>query len=73
MAIRFLTNHGQPGQYIQRLSNQTYAQAAAAEREWLADKVIGEPRATQHCTIAELKAMGMVGVYAHVADQRQGE
>jgi hypothetical protein len=35
--------------------------------EWLADKVIGEPKATEECTVEELKAEGMVGVYRRVA------
>ena len=32
--------------------------------DWLRGKHIGEPRATETYTVAQLKAIGMVGVYA---------
>lgn len=33
--------------------------------KWLADKIIGEPKATDTYTVQELKDMGMVGVYSN--------
>lgn len=39
-------------------------EAARRHREWLTDKIIGEPQATAAHSVEELKAMGVVGVYA---------
>lgn len=39
-------------------------------REWLEDKVIGEPKATAECSVEQLKAMNIVGVYEVESDQQ---
>ena len=32
-------------------------------RQWLKDKIIGEPKASEKYTVEQLKEMGLVGVY----------
>lgn len=32
-------------------------------RQWLADKIIGRPKAGDKYTVEELEAMGMIGIY----------
>lgn len=44
--------------------DETRDQAITRTREWLAGKTLGEPQATLRYTAKELKAMGLVGVYA---------
>ena len=34
------------------------------QESWLADKIIGEPKATEAYSVEQLKKMGMVGIYA---------
>lgn len=68
--MKFLTNHC-VGQAVvdvvceellgvieaQRIADQTI-------EGWLKDKIIGEPQATAHLGVDELKRMGVVGVYS---------
>lgn len=42
---------------------QTLSEAIQEQRDFLKDKLIGEPQATESYSAAELKAMGLVGVY----------
>jgi len=44
-------------------SNQTPDQAWAHEQEWLAGKIIGDPKATDDYSVAQLRAMNLVGIY----------
>ena len=50
--------------------DQTRSEAIASYRQWLADRVIGKPQATEKggYTAAELKVMGLVGVYKWVEE-----
>lgn len=48
---------------IVRYYGERASDAWRRERAWLAGKIIGEPQATRNCSVAELKAMHMVGVY----------
>ncbi len=50
--------------YVARSFHETPEEAWAHHQEWLKGKVIGEPQATEAYTVEQLKAMGMVGVYA---------
>lgn len=68
--LRFLTNIHDPQDknarmYIRCMPYQTQEQAWREHLEYLKDKVIGDPQKTEAYTVAELKAMGLVGVYAY--------
>lgn len=67
--MTWLTNISDPsrdphGQTVLTLPGQSHGDAVAAFRYWLRDKVIGDPMATDAYSVAELKIMGIVGVYA---------
>ena len=66
---RFLSNTHDPKDenapmYVVRSFHETQEQAWANHLEWLKDKVIGDPQATEAYTVEQLKEMCMVGVYA---------
>ena len=66
--LRFLSNTHDPKDknfqmYVARSFHETQEQAVARHLEWLKGKVIGDPQATEAYTVAQLKEMGMVGVY----------
>lgn len=66
--MKFLTNLYNPNRWnardkITTRIDETPEEAWASQEIWLADKVIGAPRATDTYTAAELRRMGMVGVY----------
>lgn len=52
---------------IMTLRGQTQAEAWRLRQQWLSDKMIGSPKATDQYSIRELAAMGLVGVYAFPA------
>lgn len=67
--MKFLTNTHDPKDknakmYVARRVHETQEEAWRHHLDWLKDKVIGEPQATEHYTVGELKEMGLVGVYA---------
>jgi hypothetical protein len=67
--MRWLTNIYDPRRpdfkaNIHLTTLQTPEDAARDAREWLRDKTVGTPKATRYFTVAELEAMGMVGIYA---------
>lgn len=43
---------------------QTHAEAWRLQQRWLSDEMIGSPKATDHYSVRELAAQGLVGVYA---------
>ena len=49
--------------YVARRTHETQEEAWANHLYWLKGKVIGEPQATEAYTVAQLKEMGLVGVY----------
>ena len=66
--MEFLTNTHDPKDkcakmYVARSIHETPAEAWAHHVEWLKDKVIGDPQATEAYTVEQLKEMGLVGVY----------
>lgn len=67
----FLSNTGDPkdpnaSMYVARGTDETAAEAWQHHLQWLNGKIIGEPRGSSKYTSAELKARGLVGVYADV-------
>jgi hypothetical protein len=67
--LRFLSNTHDPKDkfarmYVARRFDETQEEAWHWHLEWLKGKVIGDPQATETYTVAQLKEMGMVGVYA---------
>lgn len=56
--------------FLIAMRGETQSQAAELHRQWLADKVIGEPQSAQadSPSPSELKAMGLVGVYKWVEE-----
>lgn len=52
-----------PDRFVLPRIGGTEAEARAIEDAWLADKIIGEPQATEGFTVEELKEWGLVGVY----------
>lgn len=67
--LRFLSNTHDPKDknarmYVARRFDETQEEAWRNHLAWLKGKVIGEPQATEAYTVAQLKEMGMVGVYA---------
>lgn len=68
--MRFLSNTYDPKRAdaktkVGRQDSETLEQAWQRKQEWLSDKLIAAPQATEHFTVAELVSLGMVGVYAH--------
>ena len=66
--MEFLTNTHDPNDknariYVSIQPHETLKEAVARHTEWLKGKVIGEPQATEAYTVAQLKEMGLVGVY----------
>ena len=66
--MKFLINTHNPARpdarrHVVLLFNETRDLAWTREREWLSDKIIGEPRANETHTVKELKDMNLVGVY----------
>lgn len=66
--MKWLTNTRDPRRadrsaYAQKWPGETPQEALDRLDAWLADKIIGEPKATPGYTVAELKAMHLVGVY----------
>lgn len=69
MTLVFLSNTYNPNAedaftYVRRRPHETPTEAWQHKLEWLSDKIIGEPQATEHYTVEQLKAMNMVGVYS---------
>ena len=67
--MRFLTNLYDPTafnaeQMIATEVGQTREEALKSQNSWLNDKIIGDPKATDDYTVAELQQQNMVGVYA---------
>lgn len=67
--MKFLSNTYDPNRtdardHVQQLSDETQEEAWRNYRHWLRGKVIGDPQPTKRHSVAELRAMGMVGVYA---------
>lgn len=54
--------------FVFRMPDETQEHAWRTYLQWLNGKVIGEPQATDHYTVEQLKAMGLVGVYVQVED-----
>ena len=48
---------------VHTMPHETIEHAWHWHMKWLSDKVIGEPMATAHYTVEQLKNMGLVGVY----------
>ncbi len=73
---KFLTNAYDPSrldakQKIIRQPGQTREETWQSELKYLADKEIGEPRATDFYTVSQLKQMNMVGVYLNTETKSQ--
>lgn len=62
--LRWLTNIHLDPQMICRCSGESQQEAIENHREFLRDKIIGDPKATATYTVEALKKQGMVGVYA---------
>ena len=72
--MRFLTNIHNPKDpkakmylalsFDEAFDPQGHERAWQRHLDWLKDKIIGEPQGTDTYTSAQLKEMGMVGVYA---------
>lgn len=67
--MRFLCNDSDPKDPNARnlvftRVDQTQDEAYQQHLRWLADKIIGEPHATEFYTVQQLKDMGLVGIYA---------
>jgi hypothetical protein len=61
--LKWITNHHPDERNVIIEFGQSREEAVRHQREWLRDKVIGEPQGTEHYTVEKLKAMGLVGVY----------
>ena len=66
--MKWLTNFHDPkdenfGFYVIARPDETHAQAVENTRRWLAGKIIGDPKATELCSVEQLKSWNMVGVY----------
>lgn len=66
--MEFLTNTHDPKDknakmYVARRFDQSQEDAWYWHCKWLEGKVIGDPQATEAYTVAQLKEMGLVGVY----------
>ena len=66
--MRFLTNMYDPKQedtkwHISTLPEKTLQQTWKDHEEWLKDKIIGPPQATDTMTVEELQKGNIVGVY----------
>lgn len=67
--MKWLTNIYNPNrpdafQYIYSELGESIDQAWSNHLEWLKDKIILEPKATDTYTVEQLEEMGMVGVYS---------
>ncbi len=58
--------------YVQTRIDQTAEEAWQKYIEWLADKRIGLPLASERYTVDELLGMNIVGVYAPVPTENAG-
>lgn len=68
--LSFLANIYNPkdkraSMYVFRSPYETQEQAWIHHLEWLKDKVIGDPQATEASTVEQLKERGLVGVYTY--------
>ena len=66
--MKWLTNMRDPKavdakRYLLLQDGQTREQAWEDLQRYLMNKVIGEPKATEHHSVKELTAMGSVGIY----------
>jgi len=66
--MRWLTNTYDPSlpdvrMHVVRCFPETFEESWRLHLDYLKDKIIGEPQATEKYTVEQLKAMGMVGVY----------
>jgi len=66
--MKWLTNLYNPRRpdawcHIARRHDETLLQAYSRHKEWLEDKIIGRPKATDTHSVAELEAMDLVGIY----------
>ena len=70
MRLRWLTNHADPripdweDRFIHNIQ-MTREESIRLRREWLADKVIGDPK-PEELTVQQLKEQNMVGIYRRV-------
>jgi hypothetical protein len=69
VTLRFLSNIHNPADpcapmYLVCDFREDPARAWKYHMEWVNSNVIGEPQGTEACTSEELKAMGLVGLYA---------
>jgi len=46
------------------MPNETPEQARQRWFQWIGNKVIGRPKATESHTVEELEAMGLIGIYS---------
>ena len=65
--MKWLTNHD--FSFVVQFCGETIRQARERQKGWLADKVIGEPKATEFYTAAELRAQGLYGIYIEIPDE----
>ena len=65
--MKWLTNHYMPKdpsrKIYQHEKGVSTREQILWEREWLKDKIIGKPQATEAYTVEQLEEMEMVGVY----------
>ena len=59
----FDPNHPDAKRGVTRRFDETPEEAWNNQVLWLSDKIIGEPKATKHHSVDELKEMNLVGVY----------
>lgn len=75
--MQYLTNAFDPRHPLAKAAliiglNEAREQAWVRHLAWLKDKFIGPPKATEHCSRAELEAMSMVGVYTSEPGEEWG-
>jgi len=66
--LKWLTN-GKPGThtiYLQYVNGEKPIKTISTFEEYSKDKIIGPPKETPLCTVEELEALGMVGMYEEV-------
>lgn len=77
MSLVFLTNTHDPNDKRAEMHvdyrplQETRREAWLRHLEWLKDKVVGEPQATKHYTVEQLKEMKLVGIYMYQAEQSE--
>lgn len=69
--VRWLSNTYDPEaddafSSVERIIGQTQTDAWESKRDWLKNKIIGNPKATDTYTVEQLQQMKMVGVYVKI-------